>query len=224
MTMSLKTIKAIIYDLDGTLANSIPVHRAAHKKAFLAFGVKVTDAQLEKLNGMTTEETAARIFKSQDLKKIAAYAKLRSKFATKNFHRIKLFSQVAFTLGLLQKKVPVWICTSSKKKYVLRMYAIMPFLKRFSRSIVTSDGFKKGKPDPALLIATCKKIGIQPHQALYIGDAANDYLCAKAAGCSFVYFLRSGLHWDTRVPKTIPRIKHHKELLELLPATFRPKQ
>jgi phosphoglycolate phosphatase-like HAD superfamily hydrolase len=75
---------------------------------------------------------------------------------------------------------------------------------------------EKGKPDPQALYLAFKEMGIQAHDAVYVGDARSDYLAAQSAGCTFVYYLRDPADADPQIPGQIRRIARHDEILSLL--------
>src|SRR3989304_9636202 len=52
--------------------------------------------------------------------------------------------------------------------------------------IVTGDDVREPKPSPESLHAALEKLGLQPNEALYVGDAQADYEMARAAGVAFL--------------------------------------
>jgi phosphoglycolate phosphatase len=53
----------------------------------------------------------------------------------------------------------------------------------FFTHIFGGDSFERKKPDPLPLLKTCEALGVQPAQALMVGDSSNDAQAARAAGC-----------------------------------------
>ncbi len=53
----------------------------------------------------------------------------------------------------------------------------------YFEQVFGGDSFARKKPDPLPLIKACESLGVQPAQALMIGDSSNDAQAARAAGC-----------------------------------------
>jgi len=59
-------------------------------------------------------------------------------------------------------------------------------LDHFFSHVFGGDSFERKKPDPLPLLKTCEALGVQPDQALMVGDSSNDAQAARAAGCPVV--------------------------------------
>jgi phosphoglycolate phosphatase len=59
-------------------------------------------------------------------------------------------------------------------------------LQKYFDVIVTSDRAGARKPDPAIFLDACRRLGVRPAEACVIGDSANDADGARAAGCRFL--------------------------------------
>jgi phosphoglycolate phosphatase len=59
-------------------------------------------------------------------------------------------------------------------------------LDHFFSHVFGGDSFERKKPDPLPLMKTCEALGVQPGQALMVGDSSNDAQAARAAGCPVV--------------------------------------
>jgi phosphoglycolate phosphatase len=59
-------------------------------------------------------------------------------------------------------------------------------LDHFFSHVFGGDSFERKKPDPLPLLKTCEALGVQPGQALMVGDSSNDAQAARAAGCPVV--------------------------------------
>jgi len=59
-------------------------------------------------------------------------------------------------------------------------------MRAYFDAVVTSDQAGARKPDPAIFLEACRRIGVLPGEACVIGDSANDAEGARAAGCRFL--------------------------------------
>ena len=60
--------------------------------------------------------------------------------------------------------------------------------------VVAGDDVKNGKPHPDMLLAALEHFHIEPHEAVYVGDAAADILAAKNAGMASIAVLTGALN------------------------------
>ena len=83
--------------------------------------------------------------------------------------------------------------------------------------ITTIDEIKNHKPDPESIYVTLEKLGVQPEEAIMIGDSRYDILCAKNAGCRSVLVDWSVMNQEERLTlKPDYIIKDAESLMELI--------
>ncbi len=82
-------------------------------------------------------------------------------------------------------------------------------LDSYFEEVVTSDAVSRGKPDPEMVLHACSAVGVEPHEAVVVGDSAEDMIAGKRAGCYTV-----GLKVDGD-----RHIKNLGELPEMITAT-----
>ena len=73
------------------------------------------------------------------------------------------------------------LITNKPERFVAPLLDEMK-LGRYFRWIIGGDTLPQQKPDPAALLFVMKMAGIEPEDALFVGDSRNDVLAAKAAG------------------------------------------
>ena len=78
------------------------------------------------------------------------------------------------------------------------------------------DSFARKKPDPLPLLKTCEALGVQPFEALMVGDSSNDAQAARAAGCPVV-LVRYGYNHGEPVD-SVDADGHVDSLTDILPA------
>lgn len=210
-------IRCIVYDLDGTIINSMELHEEGWKLAAEAFFTPVSKTILKDLAGRPINEIAAHLLKTEDESRINAFVSLNHEYVLKHTDRIHLFPTFQETYREISKTHPVWVCTSSTKDFVDKIFNTNEELKPLQGKYVYREMYKKGKPSAEPLLLTFKKAGnFSGKECIYIGDTYTDYCSAKAAGAKFIYFAPDPKNEDLRIPKTITRIRTHKELLLLI--------
>ena len=91
------------------------------------------------------------------------------------------------------------VVTNKAEAFTLPLLATMGLAEHFE-VVVSGDTLPVRKPDPAVLHHACALLGVQPHEALMVGDSANDALAARAAGMPVMlvsYGYSEGLAVDT---------------------------
>ncbi|MBX2876355.1 MAG: HAD family phosphatase [Saprospiraceae bacterium] len=177
-------MEGIIFDLDGTLVDSEPLHGRAWldilKEQGLSFDWEWFEGWIGKSDRLLAEyviDQHAIPLEVPDLQRLkrTAYYRLVAK-------ELKLFPGVLEGLGFLSAKLPVALATSSSASDVEAVFAAQPISHLF-RSIVHADHVLpnlKPKPDPYLLAA--KNIGVDPKKAVALEDSVAGVKSAKAAG------------------------------------------
>jgi phosphoglycolate phosphatase len=56
----------------------------------------------------------------------------------------------------------------------------------FFNFVLTSDDVKMGKPDPAIVLLSCKKLGVDPLDVVLVGDTASDVRAGRSVGCTVI--------------------------------------
>lgn len=184
------TIRAVIFDLDGTLVNfnlDYKVIRAEVLSFLAKRGFPVSVFSLKE-----------RIFET--LKKVEIYMK-NNGMTERDFERVKdaafkianryefeaarntsLLPGVLETLKALKKmRLKMALFTANDEKptdYVLRRFR----LNQFFDIIITRESVPEVKPNPAHLEAALRALSVKPEEALVVGDSVNDMTCARGLG------------------------------------------
>ncbi len=177
-------IEGIVFDLDGTLVDSEPLHGQAWLEVLKARGLSFDWEWFEQWIGKSDRLLAEYVIANhglalevpelQRLKREAYYALVAKD--------LQLFPGVLEGLTFFSSKLPIALATSSSATDVEAVFSAQPISHLF-RSIVHADHVMpnlKPKPDPYLLAAN--NIGIDPGKAVAIEDSVAGIKSANAAG------------------------------------------
>jgi len=177
-----KKYKAIIFDLDGTLINSLPYHLLAFKDILLEHGIRVSDEYLRRRMGLSTSQILREIKKKHHFpEKIADFREER------RYHYFKFLGQRDITFAGVKKMISklrlnyrVAIATGSSR--VTYEHSTDKNLQELFDLVVTINDVKHGKPNPEQLLYIARKFRVKPSECLVLGDSIYDALAAKKAG------------------------------------------
>jgi HAD superfamily hydrolase (TIGR01509 family) len=186
--------KAAIFDVDGTLLDSVDLHALAWHEAMVRFGHDVSFEQTRSQIGKGGDKLIP-VFLSEDErrdhgKELDAW---RSEhFKAKYLSLIRPFSAVPDLLQRCQDAGLRIAIASSAKKDELEKYLAIAGVRRMIDETVSSEDVEQSKPAPDIFAAVLKKLAIQGRDAVAIGDTPYDAEAAGKAGVRTIGVLCGG--------------------------------
>ena len=182
-------VKAVIFDLDGTLIDNNEYHLKTWKQFLLEEGIDISDENYNAhINGRTNKDAIEYIYgrKMSDeetmnytLEKEALYRKIYKPF-------IKPVEGLIPFLEMLDKmNIPIGMATSGIQVNIDFMFEHIP-IKKYFQVIVNSAHITNGKPHPEIYLKAASLLNISPAHCLVFEDAAVGIKSAKAAGMKVV--------------------------------------
>jgi len=176
--------RAVIFDLDGVLADSEPRWTEIDKKLLAEYGVSYHDEYHRNVLGVSYRLAVEFYKKTFGLSvPTEELMRRRGEIAAEFFaSRIGLFpSTRAVIKELRQMNLHLAVATSSLSA------SARPFLDRhqltaFFEVIVTGDEIERGKPAPDIYLRTAEKLGVPTNECLVIEDALSGIAAGKDAG------------------------------------------
>lgn len=184
MNEMLKDIKAVIFDLDGSLVDSMWLWRDIDIEYLGRFGIPLPERLQADIEGMSFVETAVYFkerFKLQDsLEKIKA--DWNQMAWDKYMHEVPLKEGVyEFLLGCKERGILLGIATSNSRELAGNV-ADVHNLHNFFDCIMTGSEVKRGKPFPDIYLSVAKQLGVEPEHCLVFEDIVPGIMAGKRAG------------------------------------------
>lgn len=183
-------VKAIIFDLDGTLVDSRGAYREAAETAFASAGLRKVDARLvteipRRLEENLPIEDLIGAIEVKRFKEIYLGAYYRA-----TAEKTRPFSNVAATLERLSSRAALAVTTRRNVPEVEVRRELEKFgLAKYFRKIVTSQDTLKPKPSPEALIKCAEHLGVRMGNCAVVGDSITDVRAGKSAGARTVAVL-----------------------------------
>jgi len=177
-----------IFDLDGTLVDTMPLHYRAWDEAMRAVGLTcpLDEELFYSLGGVPTLKVAELIAKHYGLT-VDPHAVFDHKEAlfTALQKDAKLIEPVVAFAREAAKTHPVSIASGGPRDIVREMLRIAGLAPLF-QVVVTPEDVAHGKPAPDMFLLAAKKMGVAPEKCLVFEDAEPGMRAAVAAGMKFV--------------------------------------
>ncbi len=165
-------ISAVIFDLDGTIADNIDNIYSAYKFALTELNIEYDDT-LKSMMGKGLNEIAELM----NIRDKELFLSMYKKGLLMNKEKIKDGMYELISL-LFSKNIPIAIATSKFKETTIKLLKQFNLLDKFS-VIITAESVDKLKPSAEPIARACELLGISSDKSvLYIGDAKNDMLAA----------------------------------------------
>ena len=184
-------IKAVIFDLDGTLIDSAPDIAAAVNRVLVGHGWKPLETDyVERFIGDGPRTLLLRILEEQGLPTEDAFVEEAKNAYLQNYAeapaaRTTFFSHVVEDLKALKASgLRLGICTNKPHALTQLVLKVLGIADLFD-SAIGADAVPRRKPDAAHLLAVIEAMGLDKDEIAYVGDTDVDSACARSAGVPF---------------------------------------
>jgi HAD superfamily hydrolase (TIGR01549 family) len=188
-------MRALIFDLDGTLVDSVYGHVLAFQLAFAEAGLPVEAWRIHRHVGMSGDLLTQAMVRDSGYKaspqKLKSIEKRHSHLLRKLLPKPEPLPGAAELLkDLRRKRILHGIATSGKPeemKIAVRALGLNP-----DTLIVNRSDVEQAKPEPDIFLECQKRLGVSPHECYAVGDAVWDLLAARRAGMLPIGMLTGG--------------------------------
>jgi len=189
--------KALIFDLDGTLVDSMPAHFQAWCKALADQGQAgdFPEDVFYAMGGRPTRDIVGIINGEQGLKlNPDRVASAKKRHFLKTLAEIKLIPEVVAVVEQYRGRVPLAVASGGSRDVVEKTLQILGVSDWFDE-VVSSTEVSRGKPAPDIFLEAAKRLDVEPKDCVVFEDARAGIIAAREAGMEVVA-VPTHLHLD----------------------------
>jgi HAD superfamily hydrolase (TIGR01549 family) len=177
-------LKAVLFDFDGTIVDSLRHHLKAWKRSFLETGSDLSD-----------EEVIRRVFYQPNGEDNPKYKvdgerfKLYEKYIDEAYENLEQHKDIDIVLEEFKKRSIKMAIISFAESYRIAAQLKKLKLEHYFEFILGGDTVENPKPNPEIALIAMNKLSVSPHETLLVGDTNWDILTGKNAGTMTALFI-----------------------------------
>lgn len=174
--------RAYLFDCDGTIADSMPLHYIAWKKALGEWNCDLDEERFYAWGGIPTTEIIAMLNQmhglSMPVEEVAVY---KENLYFELLPQLEPVVEVLEHIEAMHRRIPFAVVSGSNRESVVNSLTAIGLLDKFDL-IVGSEDYARSKPAPDAFLKAAEKLGVPPEDCLVFEDTAIGIQAATAAG------------------------------------------
>jgi HAD superfamily hydrolase (TIGR01509 family) len=190
--------QAYLFDCDGTIADSMPLHYLGWKQALSEHGCDFPEKLFYAWGGMPVHEIISTLNRQQGLSMdIEAVAIRKENLYYEYLPRLSAVPEVLEVIEAHHGRLPFAVVSGSTRESVTASLESLHLVDKF-QTLVCAGDYIRSKPDPEAFLLAAERLGVAPESCLVFEDTAMGIQAATAAGMASVKVLQP---WE-RTPKS----------------------
>lgn len=181
-----KAYRAYLFDLDGTVADSMPLHWISWRQAVEEHGGHFPEHLFYEWGGMPLLKSVELLNERFGYEMPAAeVVRRKEELYYELLPELKAIPAVLAHVEAQHGRIPLAIVSGSPRAGIYRSLTHLGLLERFD-VLVGSEDYEQGKPNPEPFLTAAARLGVEPEHCLVFEDADAGIASAKAAGMDWV--------------------------------------
>lgn len=184
--MPTREYQALIFDCDGTLTDSMPIHYVAWKQTMAGYGISFPEDRFYSLGGMPTEKIIRLLADEQRIEVDAAMASAAKEDAfLKLLHLLKPIDDVVQVARHFHGRLPMIVASGGFRDVIQQQIAQIGCDGLFG-DLVAAEDTDRHKPEPDVFLEAARRLGVEPQECLVYEDSDLGLQAARAAQMDFI--------------------------------------
>ncbi|MDG9675778.1 HAD-IA family hydrolase [Micromonospora sp. DH14] len=177
---------AYLFDCDGTIVDSMPLHYVAWQRALAEWGCEFPEDLFYAWGGRPTADIIVELNEQQGLAMpVAAVVERRESYYQELLPQLAAVPEVLAHIHDAHRRVPFAVVSGSTRASVTASLDALGLLDRFD-VLVCADDYTLAKPDPEAFLLAARQLGVPPESCLVFEDTDLGIQAATAAGMASV--------------------------------------
>jgi HAD superfamily hydrolase (TIGR01509 family) len=180
------SFSAYLFDCDGTIADSMPLHYIAWQKALREWNCEFDEKLFYACGGMPTAEIVSMLNERQGLSMpVETVTQKKEDLFFDLLPQLKVIPEVLEHIEAQHGRIPLAVVSGGTRESVMASLVSLKLLDRFNTLVCAGD-YTKGKPNPEAFLIAAARLGIAPEACLVFEDTDMGVRAATAAGMASV--------------------------------------
>jgi beta-phosphoglucomutase family hydrolase len=180
------SFRAYLFDCDGTVADSMPLHYLAWKKALAEWNCEFDEETFYAWGGMPVAEIINALNEKHGLRMpTETVASRKENLYFELLPQLKAVPEVLEHIEAEHGRIPFAVVSGSTRESVTASLVSLNLLDRFDAFVCAGD-YEKSKPDPEAFLLAAEKLGVPAKACLVFEDTEMGIQAASAAGMTWV--------------------------------------
>ncbi|HEX4007677.1 MAG TPA: HAD family phosphatase [Acidobacteriaceae bacterium] len=190
LTLPAGDFRAYLFDCDGTIADSMPLHYIAWKEALTVWGCDYPEDLFYSWGGYPTRQIVAELNQRYGLAMpIEETAHRKEVLYFELLPKLTAVPEVLELIDAAHRTIPFAVVSGSTRESVTKSLEILGLLDKFDTMVCAGD-YARAKPAPDPFLLAAERLGVPPSQCLVFEDTELGIESATAAGMASVRILQ----------------------------------
>ncbi len=186
LTIPAGEFRAYLFDCDGTIADSMPLHYIAWKKVLCEWSCDLDEDMFYTWGGIPPVEIVAKLNRMHGLAMPAEEVAVRKEnLYFELLPQLEPVAEVLEHIEAMHRRIPFAVVSGSNRESVVNSLTAIGLLEKFDL-IVGSEDYANSKPAPDAFLIAAQRLGVAPEECLVFEDTEIGIQAAKAAGMAWV--------------------------------------
>lgn len=179
-------LKAVLFDMDGVIVDTEPIHKKAYFRMFENFNAAVSEELYSTFAGASTRTVCTTVIEKFRLnQKVEELEIVKRNYFKELFYNDTEFNLISGVKELIEhynQNGIVMVLATSASHTTIEMVFERFDLKRFFKSVISGTDLKESKPNPEIFLKAAEISGHKKMECMVIEDSTNGILAAHRAG------------------------------------------